>query len=75
MLIAITVWNIIIIISAKSYYVWRNNTRDRKWKAMSEAEREAYLSQYTSLDANGITTGVSVGGMGGNKRLDFRFVH
>lgn len=44
----------------KAYYVWRNKSRDRNWKSMSEKEREDYI-KYSKDE--------------GNKRLDFRFDH
>ena len=52
--------NIVLYLFTKAYYVWRNNSRDKKWRAMSEDERLEYLS--TTTDE-------------GNKRLDFRFQH
>jgi hypothetical protein len=42
--------------------MWRNRVRERKWNSMSKEEREAYLASFSN-------------GRGGNKRLDFRFVH
>jgi hypothetical protein len=44
----------------KTYYVWRNKSRDSKWNAMSDQEKLHYLT--TTTDE-------------GNKRLDFRFQH
>ena len=58
-LLVLTVINIFLYLSTKLYYVQRNRSRDRKWAAMTEDERLAY-----------VTTEVS-----GNKRLDFRFAH
>ena len=57
--------------------MWRNRTRERKWNAMSPAEREAYLNSFAgNEDGNQGGAKVSVNGArGGNKRLDFRFVH
>lgn len=40
------------------YYTWRNRTKQRKWDAMTDEEREHYLKTTTDV---------------GNKRLDFRF--
>ena len=59
-LISITIMNIFLYIFAKTYYVWRNKSRSKKWDAMSEDERIHYLA--TTTDE-------------GNKRLDFRFAH
>ena len=59
-LLAILSMNIVLYLFTKAYYVWRNNSRDKKWRAMSEDERLEYLS--TTTDE-------------GNKRLDFRFQH
>ena len=57
-LIAITCYNILLFVGAKFFYVWRNNVREKQWKAMSQAERETYLATTTDM---------------GNKRLTFRF--
>jgi hypothetical protein len=59
-LIAITVLNIVLYITVKQYYIWRNNSKERKWKQLSAEERAIYLESTTDE---------------GNKRLDFRFVH
>ena len=59
-LVALCATNIGLYLIAKVYYVFRNRSRDRKWNAMSETEREHYL----------VTTSDK-----GNKRLDFRFAH
>jgi len=50
--------NIVIYLSTKAYYVFRNRSRERIWNRMSEDERLEYLAN--TPDA-------------GNKRLDFRF--
>lgn len=57
-LLSINVLNIGLYVFAKVYYVLRNRSRDRKWNAMTEEERQEYLA--TTRDK-------------GNKRLDFRF--
>ncbi|KAF7588748.1 hypothetical protein BBP40_005244 [Aspergillus hancockii] len=59
-LLAIVAWNVVMTVFIKCYYIWRNNSRDRKWNAMSEEEKDQYL-RATSDE--------------GNKRLDFRFAH
>ncbi|KAH8807969.1 major facilitator superfamily domain-containing protein [Xylogone sp. PMI_703] len=59
-LVAFIVTNIFIYLLTKSYYIWRNKSRDRKWNAMSEEQQLNYLA--TTTDE-------------GNKRLDFRFAH
>ena len=59
-LISIAVLNIFVYAFTKIYYVWRNKTRETKWRAMTEDERINYLA--TTTDE-------------GNKRLDFRFAH
>lgn len=52
--------NIGLYLLTKTYYVWRNKSRAKKWNAMSEDEKLVYLA--TTTDE-------------GNKRLDFRFAH
>ncbi|CEJ58530.1 Putative Permease of the major facilitator superfamily [Penicillium brasilianum] len=59
-LVALVVTNIFIYLLAKAYYVWRNNSRDKKWNAMSQQEKVNYLA--TTKDE-------------GSGRLDFRFAH
>ncbi|KAI4138825.1 MAG: hypothetical protein LQ340_008040, partial [Diploschistes diacapsis] len=71
-LLGVTAWNIALIVGAKCYYSWRNRVRERKWQAMSSAEREGYLSGFARGGGDRGDKGV-VGG--GNKRLDFRFTH
>jgi len=56
----LAVTNIVLYLLTKAYYVLRNQQRDRRWNALSEAQQLDYLS--ISTDA-------------GNKRLDFRFAH
>ncbi|KAI1814933.1 permease of the major facilitator superfamily [Poronia punctata] len=50
--------NLLLYVLAKSYYVWRNKTRGRKWDGMTPEERLVYLADHRDE---------------GNKRLDFRF--
>ena len=57
-LLGLVAWNILLFVGAKVYYEWRNQTRDRRWNAMSREQRLHYLS--TTKEK-------------GNKRLDFRF--
>ncbi|KAM0438707.1 hypothetical protein ACHAPT_001464 [Fusarium lateritium] len=59
-LIVLACVNIGLYLLVKVYYVWRNKTRERRWSAMSEEQRQHYLD--TTTDE-------------GNKRLDFRFAH
>lgn len=59
-LVAICCMNMGLYVLTKSYYVWRNKSRDKKWSAMTAEERLHYLA--TTKDE-------------GNKRLDFRFAH
>ncbi|KAF2400138.1 MFS general substrate transporter [Trichodelitschia bisporula] len=59
-LLAVVCMNIVIYLLVKAYYIWRNKSRDRKWNALTEAQKVEYLA--TTKDK-------------GNKRLDFRFAH
>ncbi|KAH7149095.1 major facilitator superfamily domain-containing protein [Dactylonectria estremocensis] len=59
-LIRIACMNIGLYLLVKAYYVWRNRTREQKWSAMSDEQKQYYLD--TTADE-------------GNKRLDFRFAH
>jgi hypothetical protein len=59
-LIAVACMNICLYVLTKSYYIWRNKTRDRIWDAMAPEQKKEYLK--TTKDE-------------GNKRLDFRFAH
>jgi hypothetical protein len=59
-LVAINLLAIAIFLATKAYYVWRNNQKERKWRAMSEAERVEYIKHSP---------------VRGCKRLDFRFAH
>ncbi|KAJ8127224.1 hypothetical protein O1611_g6413 [Lasiodiplodia mahajangana] len=56
-LLGILSLNIVLYIVAKSYYIWRNRSRARKWDSMTPEERLVYLSDHQDK---------------GNKRLDFR---
>ena len=59
-LLALDILAIVLFVATKSYYIWRNRSRERQWGAMTEEEREDYLQN--SKDE-------------GNKRLDFRFAN
>ncbi|RHZ65342.1 putative transporter [Aspergillus thermomutatus] len=59
-LVALSVYSLVLFVVARFYYEWRNKQKAEKWNAMSSAEREEYLSANKDL---------------GNKRLDFRFVY
>jgi uncharacterized protein YpmS len=59
-LIAICAYNFVLFIGAKLFYVHINKKRAEKWDAMSQQEKEHYLT--TTKDE-------------GNRRLDFRFAH
>ncbi|RMZ77255.1 hypothetical protein DV738_g4534, partial [Chaetothyriales sp. CBS 135597] len=57
-LLGILIYNILVIVFAKTYYCEKNRRRDKLWDSMSREERLQYLK--TTKDE-------------GNKRLDFRF--
>jgi hypothetical protein len=57
-LIGICVYNFLLFIGAKLFYVYINTKRAKVWDAMTQQEKEHYLK--TTKDQ-------------GNKRLDFRF--
>ncbi|KAL2142893.1 hypothetical protein VTI28DRAFT_601 [Corynascus sepedonium] len=59
-LLGILCMNFVLYALVKSYYVFRNKQRDKKWNAMTHEERLHYLATTTDQ---------------GNKRLDFRFQH
>lgn len=59
-LIGIACGNIVLYLLTKAYYIWRNQSREKKWGAMTDQEKSDYLE--LNKDA-------------GNKRLDFRFAH
>ncbi|MCJ1434530.1 hypothetical protein MMC27_003899 [Xylographa pallens] len=46
-LLGLLAYNMVLIISMKAYYMWRNATRERKWGAMSEREKSVYLATTT----------------------------
>jgi hypothetical protein len=48
-LVALSATNIGLYLFTEAYYVLRNKNRDRKWKAMSEQEKEHYLATTTDL--------------------------
>lgn len=56
-LIGILCLNLVLYVLAKTYYIWRNRVRERKWDAMTPEEKLVYLSDHQDV---------------GNKRLDFR---
>ncbi|KAI1391690.1 MFS general substrate transporter [Hypoxylon trugodes] len=56
-LIGILSLNLVLYALAKTYYVWRNRVRDRKWNSMTAEEQLVYLADHQDA---------------GNKRLDFR---
>src|SRR6201999_4403793 len=41
-LLGLVAWNILLFVGAKVYYEWRNQTRDRRWNAMSREQRLHY---------------------------------
>ena len=59
-LIYIAIWNIVAFALAKTWYMYRNKSRDTIWNGMTVEEKADYL-QNTKDE--------------GNKRLDFRFAH
>ncbi|KAF4952274.1 hypothetical protein FGADI_6895 [Fusarium gaditjirri] len=56
-LLAIIALNITLYLLTRTYYIWRNKSRDRIWDAMDDEQKKHYLD--TTKDQ-------------GNKRLDFR---
>ncbi|KAF5580921.1 nicotinamide mononucleotide permease [Fusarium pseudoanthophilum] len=56
-LLAIIALNITLYLLTRTYYIWRNKSRDKIWDAMDDEQRKHYLD--TTKDE-------------GNKRLDFR---
>ncbi|KAI0891232.1 MFS general substrate transporter [Annulohypoxylon nitens] len=56
-LLGIVGLNLVLYVLTKTYFVWRNRERDRKWNAMTSEEKLVYLADHQDA---------------GNKRLDFR---
>ncbi|KAF5704945.1 nicotinamide mononucleotide permease [Fusarium globosum] len=56
-LLAIIALNITLYLLTRTYYIWRNKSRDKIWDAMDDEQKKHYLD--TTKDE-------------GNKRLDFR---
>lgn len=46
-LLGILAWNVVLIIGIKAYYMWRNSSREKKWAAMTQAEKDTYLATTT----------------------------
>ncbi|EJT82296.1 hypothetical protein GGTG_02270 [Gaeumannomyces tritici R3-111a-1] len=59
-LLVLVIWNIVLLVLIKVYYVRRNRTRERKWDALATREKAAYIAAE---------------GDRGNRGLDFRFKH
>jgi hypothetical protein len=59
-LIGFCVYNFVLFVGAKLFYMHVNKGRERIWGQMSKEEKNEYLA--TTKDK-------------GNKRLDFRFAH
>uniref|UniRef100_A0A0D2Y0P0 Transporter n=1 Tax=Fusarium oxysporum (strain Fo5176) TaxID=660025 RepID=A0A0D2Y0P0_FUSOF len=59
-LLAIIALNITLYLLTRTYYIWRNKSRDKIWDAMDDEQKKHYLD--TTKDE-------------GNKRLDFRFAY
>lgn len=59
-LLMVNLLNICLYAATKTYYVYRNKRRDRKWNAMDADHQLQYLARTSDQ---------------GNKRLDFRFAH
>lgn len=57
-LVGVCVYNMVVFLGAKWYYVWRNKRKAAVWDGMTEQEREHYLATTEER---------------GNRRLDFRF--
>ena len=58
-LLGLVAWNLLLYAVAKFYYVSKNKSRDKKWRAMTSEEQLDYLEKHQDS---------------GNKRLDFRFM-
>ena len=59
-LVAVVVYNLVIFLGAKRFYIYLNRRREAIWETMSKHDRQVYLA--TTRD-------------NGNRRLDFRFSH
>lgn len=59
-LVGVCCMNIALFVLCKVYYIARNKYKKDKWDAMSESEKEEYLSKHQD---------------DGNKRLDYLFEH
>ncbi|KAK7995589.1 hypothetical protein PG990_014362 [Apiospora arundinis] len=59
-LLGLVSFNIVWAVGMKFFYIWRNESKEKIWSAMSREEKNDYLN--TTKDE-------------GNKRLDFRFAH
>ncbi|KAJ9612387.1 hypothetical protein H2200_003984 [Cladophialophora chaetospira] len=59
-LLAVNLLNMCLYAATKTYYMYRNGQRDRKWSAMTEDQQLQYIAKTSDQ---------------GNKRLDFRFAH
>ena len=44
MLLGLVAYNVVLILSTKAYYMWRNATREKIWSQMSDGEKAEYLS-------------------------------
>ncbi|KAK8200527.1 major facilitator superfamily domain-containing protein [Phyllosticta capitalensis] len=60
LLILFCLWNLLLFVGTKFFYVSINRYRERTWDAMSVDEKTTYLASTKDK---------------GNKRLDFRFAH
>lgn len=58
-LLGIIAWNLVMYAFAKTYYVWKNKSRQKEWGAMTSEEQLVYMEKNQDR---------------GNKRLDFRFM-
>jgi hypothetical protein len=59
-LICIALFDVLLFVGVKKYYVWRNAQKEKVWGKMDTTQKANYLA--TTEDE-------------GNKRLDFRFMH
>ncbi|KAF5541788.1 nicotinamide mononucleotide permease [Fusarium phyllophilum] len=59
-LLAIIALNVTLYLLTRTYYIWRNKSRDKIWDGMDDEQKKHYLD--TTKDE-------------GNKRLDFRFAY